>query len=130
MTLDELRELVAATTAEDWSELKPGPVFIYAGGHGTENGEWRLFLDGHHSRAVLKRDLDVGLAWGLTWNEDYEGETWTQHFPDKSATGYYADILWRGDPVSREQYVRGAPRSPASRSAASRPGNSGSVRLA
>jgi len=53
---------------------------------------------------VLKRDLDVGIAWGLTWNKEF-AEPWTQHFADKSATGHYADILWRGAPVSREQYV-------------------------
>jgi hypothetical protein len=105
MTLDELRGLVGATTADDWSELKPGPVHIYSWGDGREDGEWRLFLDGHHSRAVLKQDLDVGLAWGLTWNEDFEGEVWAKHFANPSASGHYADIFWRGVPVSREQYV-------------------------
>ena len=95
--------LVAKTTLGDWSEL-PGPTHIYSIGDGSENGAWRLFLDAHYGRAVLRNHLDVGLAWGMTWNDEFE-EPWTQHFPDKSATGHYADILWRGSLVSRESYV-------------------------
>jgi hypothetical protein len=104
MTLDELRELVTGTQTHDWHELSSGPVFFDGFGQGSENGEWRLFTDSHHGRAVLKANLDVGLAWGLTWRERFE-EPWTQNFADTSATGHYADVLWRGSPVIRELYV-------------------------
>jgi hypothetical protein len=104
MTIDELRERVAGSRRDDWQGLE-GPVllhtfFMVSGGGEPEH----ISHDAHHSRAVLRDDLDVGLAWGLTWEEDFT-EPWTELFANKKAKGHFADLLWRGQPVIRERYV-------------------------
>lgn len=108
MKLEELRELVADTSPDDWHALGSGTTFLTGFAQGAELDQWRLWTDAHHGRASLRSNLDVGLAWGLPWetsaSENFS-EPWVKHFPDAKATASYADVLWRGQPVIREPYV-------------------------
>jgi hypothetical protein len=104
VTLEEIRQQIIDTQPEDWSELLDGPAFLSTIAAGSEHGEWRLFVDEHYGRAVLRSDVGISLAWGLTWREDFE-EEWSKRFADAKASGHYADVLWHGQPVLRELYV-------------------------
>jgi putative aminopeptidase FrvX len=77
------------------------PVFLDTSADGAENGAWRLWTDAHHGRAVLRSNLDIGLAWGLAWSigirEEFE-EPWLQNLADRKAFCQYVDVLWRGYP--------------------------------
>ncbi len=104
MRLDDLRRIVRESEPEDWHDLGGGPTFLNEFCEGSVGEEWRLFHDEYQGRAVLKENIDVGLAWGLPWRKHFS-EPWTQPFADTSASGYHADVLWRGQPVLRERYV-------------------------
>jgi hypothetical protein len=83
MTLDEIRALVAGTTAPDWHALSAD-------------------TDGA-LRAVLRRDLDVALAWGMDGGEPVEPH-WSQTLNPSQVYPHTVEVRYRGQPVDRETY--------------------------
>lgn len=109
MTLDEIRSIVANTTAADWRVLgRDAPTYLnrFREVRGAEE-HWLQHSE-HGARAVLRRDLDVGLAWGM---EDHSsaGESlepdWTSNTLARRATASVVEVLYRGQPVDREVYA-------------------------
>lgn len=108
MTLDEIRSIVADTTAADWHVLSgDAPTYLnrFAEIHGADE-HWLQHSE-HDARAVLRRDLDVGLAWGM---EDRSGgeslePDWTSTTLARRATASVVEVLYRGQPVDREVYA-------------------------
>jgi hypothetical protein len=108
MDLNEIRVIVASSTARDWHILRnlwPGdfiePPF---------DPERLELLQHSHLRAVLLRDLDVALSWALDCNPDAEGGgRWADGLPARpgsaAAWPYGVDVLYRGHPVEREIYA-------------------------
>lgn len=70
----------------------------------SSGGRTWLEHDSHHSRAVLRDDVAIGLAWGLTENDTFE-EDWTTRFPDPKASSAWLEVLYHGQPVDRELMV-------------------------
>lgn len=105
MTLDEIRARIAVTTAADW-HLLGGNVPVYLDKFVQVSGGDNIWLehDSHHSRAVLRDDLAIGLAWGLRENENFE-EDWSSKFPDPKASSDWLEVLYHGQPVDRELIV-------------------------
>ena len=81
--------------------MLPGPAFLESI---SQVGDDRVWAPSHDQRATLKSNVDVGLAWGLVWNEQFS-EPWTRNFPNPVAQGCFADVLWRGVPILREEYL-------------------------
>lgn len=105
MQLAELREMIAASTVEDWNRLHP-PFFrawILYGDQGFESAE------AHSERAVFLNDVDIAIEWGLDrdpYDRD-EHHPWASeaHFPDPAMHSFYADVLYRGQLVDRHMLV-------------------------
>jgi len=98
MRYDEILELIAQSNPEDWNRIADAPLFLY--GFPDEQGDWT-----HHSeRAAYKPDLSVGLAWGLTYREDFK-EDWANLHPDKRAFGEWVDVFYNGMLVHRDVRV-------------------------
>src|ERR1035441_5768152 len=109
MTLDEIRALISASGRDDWSILS-GDAPTYIGRQVERSAEgvrWQEVV-GHDQRGVLKRDIDVGLAWGMTaspYDDDPAEPLWAQSFQDKRVHPHVVEILCRGQPVHREVYA-------------------------
>ena len=108
MTLDEIRKVVAGSGREAWQILKgDAPTYIGRFVERHSDGErWREFLQ-HDQRAVLRRDVDIGLVWGMTadpHNEAVEPH-WTEAFRPREAYPDVVEVLYRGQPVDREVYA-------------------------
>jgi hypothetical protein len=109
MTLDEIRSIVADTTAADWRVLS-GDALTYLNRFGEVRGadEHWLQHSEHQARAVLRCDLDVGLAWGMqnrSSPEEPSGPDWTSNTLAHRATASVVEVLYRGQPVDREVYA-------------------------
>jgi hypothetical protein len=109
MTLDEIRSIVADTTAAHWHVLSgDAPTYLNRFGEIRGADEHWLQHSEHDARAVLRRDLDVGLAWGMedrsSGGESLEPD-WTSTTLARRATASVVDVLYRGQPVDREVYA-------------------------
>jgi hypothetical protein len=103
MTLDEIRAQITASTASGWQPLS-GPVYLPTFVQVSHGENVWLEHNSHHSRAVLRDDVAIGLAWGLTVNESFE-EDWSSRFPDPKASSDWLEVLYNGQPVDRELIV-------------------------
>ena len=109
MTLDEIRSIVAHTTAAHWHVLsEDAPTYLNRFGEVRGADEHWLQHAEHEARAVLRRDLDVGLAWGMEARsngaESLEPD-WTSTTLARRATASVVEVLLRGQPVDREVYA-------------------------
>lgn len=107
MTLEEIRSLIAGTVPSDWKVLAgDAPTYFerFVEMSGSE-GHW-IELGWHQSRAVLRRDLDVGLVWGMdTEHRDEALEPdWAEALGRKEVRARLVEVLYRGQPVDREVY--------------------------
>lgn len=107
MTLDEIRSVVANSGAAAWHLLGgDAPMYI---GRFVERVEerWQEFVQ-HDGRAVLRRDIDIGLVWGMTadpYNEDLEPHWTVGHLQPATVHSHIVEVLYRGQPVDREVYA-------------------------
>ncbi len=109
MTLDEIRSIIAATTAAHWHVLT-GDARTYLNRIGEVRGANENWLQRseHQGRAVLRRDLDVGLAWGMEDRspaEESREPDWTSSTLASRATASVVEVLYRGQPVDREAFA-------------------------
>lgn len=83
MRYDELMRTILQTQAADWVSIEG------------------IYRDGHHGRAVLRADVDVALVWGRDHNqgESWDHESWSHGFPDRKVSGFYVEVLFRGQIV-------------------------------
>jgi hypothetical protein len=113
MTLDEIRSIVANSGKAAWHVLS-GDAPTYLGQfveHASDDEHWQEFFQ-HERRAVLRRDIDVGLVWGMAAHPLVEGESepyeppWTEAFLPGARKTYVnvVEVLYRGQPVDRELY--------------------------
>jgi hypothetical protein len=109
MTFDEIRSIVADSTATHWHVLSGDvPTHVNRFGEVRAADEHLLQQSEHEGRAVLRRDLDVGLAWGME-DRSSAGEAlepdWTSTTLARRATASVVEVLYRGQPVDREAYA-------------------------
>lgn len=108
MTLDEIRSIVADTTATHWHVLS-GDAPTYLNRFGEVRAADAHWLHSEHKgRAVLRRDLDVGLAWGMEDRSSADKAVdpdWTSTTLARRATASVVEVLYRGQPVDRELYA-------------------------
>lgn len=103
MNYDELHQMIRTSTASDWVSLDAGPYFaeatIVAEGQGKK---WVDEVRHHHSRAVLRADLDVSLSWGMEDSMPYY-EEWVDRMggPHVKARRILLDFFYRGAIVDR-----------------------------
>jgi hypothetical protein len=109
MNLDEIRSIVEGSDAAAWHVLS-GDAPTYLGQfveHASDDEHWQELFQ-HERRAVLRRDIDVGLAWGMTADPHHEGESepyWTEAFLPRKVYVHVVEVLYRGQPVDREVYA-------------------------
>ena len=81
MTLEEIRQLVAASKGSDWHLITLG--------QGPE---------GHDERAVYKHDVSLSIEWGREENADFK-EDWLDKF--HGSRSIWVEILHGSKPVDR-----------------------------
>lgn len=111
MTLDELRTLVADSTASDWHRiLKIGPTYRdrFGSWSSPADGTSGVDHDSHVELAVYRPDIDLTIAYGMAENQhdrDLSFE-WSENFPDSKIREIsLVDFFWRGSLVDRLNYV-------------------------
>jgi hypothetical protein len=76
MMLDEIRSTVAGTHAEHWHVLSgDAPTYFYSLGEPLHD-DCNPVRELHMSRAVLRTDIDVGIAWGMSVGENPTEALW------------------------------------------------------
>lgn len=110
MTFDELRTLVADSTASDWHRIvKTGPTYrdrfgAWSGPDDTSG----LDHDTHPEVAVFRPNIDLTIAYGMAENQHDRELTfqWSQSFPDSEVRHIsLVDFFWRGSLIDRLNYV-------------------------
>lgn len=109
MNLCEYENFVQSTSPEDWTVITcwgdGGPVDLGAISPWTRGtASSGIEINSHGMRASLKKNLDVWIAWGFTWNDDYR-EDWANSFPDSRASGHLVDFYCNSSIVFRDRYV-------------------------
>ena len=108
MTKDELIQIIRGSEQADWETIicwgwGSGPSYLNQPIIWTSGDTWGLEVKSHAIRAVYKPDLSLGIAWGL---EHGDGEPlnfdWAK-FPDTQVRASFADVIWNGMLVHREQ---------------------------
>lgn len=109
-TLHEIRSLVRNSSRADWHLIEEGPTYRNRFVSSTGSGDqWRLEEDSHHTVMVYRPDVDLTMAYGMTF--DFRGDgpvrefAWSKVFPDKSVQIDMADIFWRGALIDRVDYA-------------------------
>jgi hypothetical protein len=105
MTFDEIARILERSIPDDWymvPSVSGWDSFVWTMTIVTRypDKDQEVELEGHHSRAVYRPDVGLGLAWGLTSQDEFS-EPWTEVFPDKQASVEYIDVLWNGMLVDR-----------------------------
>ena len=109
MPFDDIGRILEESGPDDW-HMVPARAewdsFIWTLTITTYSADHRqeFELVGHHSRAVYRPDVGLGLAWGLE-SQDSFSEPRTDVFPDKKASGQYVEVLWNGMLVDRFEQV-------------------------
>lgn len=110
--LSEIVGRVTGSRPEDWHRVDAGNVtYLDRLEHGWtyENGVKQSFIEveSHHSRVVMKDDVQIGMAWGVRRDPDGERfhEDWTERFADEQASAAWLDLLYNGQLVDRRMYV-------------------------
>jgi len=110
MTLDEIRDLCSESTPDDWHTIDcwsadAGPAYLDELGPAYLD-EW---VDGDHRfhtrRAVLRSDVTVGLAWGLTVTDSHAPEWTSPHWNPNPGPVQIVETFFQGVLVDREHYA-------------------------
>ena len=112
MTFDEYMSLIRNSRRKDWNVIPcwgagSGPSYrdkFEISAHMGKPPSWELEVHSHGMVAVLKCDISVSIAWGLTSNESFT-EDWANSFPDPHASSSYVDFFHCGALIHRELYV-------------------------
>lgn len=112
MTLDELRDLITDSTADDWHRIiKIGPTYRdrFGAWSSPADNTSGLEHDTHPDIAVYRPDIDLTIAYGMAENQHDRNELtfgWTSAFPDSKIHQInLVDFFWRGSLVDRLNYV-------------------------
>ena len=107
MTLDELLDTCASSSAGDWNVITcwgadSAPSFL---GRVQETApDENTYETSHSMRAAYRPDTCVGIAWGYPLSSDW-AEEWVKVFPDQRASSAYVDFFYNGMLVAREIYI-------------------------
>lgn len=105
MNLEELLSKIENSNASEWTSIDR-PTFaqdiqqVSGGGHPVP---W-VVVDEHHALLVLRTDLRISIALGLTHLENFQ-EDWATKFADRKASSSWVDFRYNGVPVLRELRV-------------------------
>jgi hypothetical protein len=109
-TLQEIRSLVRKSSRADWHLIEEGPTYRNRFVSSTGPGDrWQLEEDSHHTVMVYVHDVDLTMAYGMTF--DFRGHgpdrefAWSKVFPDAAVQIDMADIFWRGSLIDRVDYA-------------------------
>lgn len=104
-------ELIKKTSKQNWKPFinggyGAGPSYLQDLSVWTdgENAFKNLEVKEHYARATCMDDLNMWFAWGYGCNSDFH-ESWTEIFPDRSASSSYIDFFYGCSLVHRELYV-------------------------
>ena len=104
MRLEGLLALITDSDPEEWSQISEGPTYRdYLLEVSSSNHRWTE-INSHHTVMVYKPDIAIGIAFGMTWKEDFK-EVWANKFPDSRADGRFVDVFYNGMLVHRDFYV-------------------------
>lgn len=109
-TLKDIRGWVTQSQAADWHLIENGPTYRSRFSSSTGPGDsWRLEEDSHHTVMVYTPDIDLTMAYGMSFDfYDHGPERvfeWSKIFPDSAVQIDMADIFWRGSLVDRVDYA-------------------------
>jgi hypothetical protein len=105
MKLEEMLSMIENSDAGDWNSIDR-PTFaqdIQQVSGGGNPVRW-VEIDEHHSLMVLRTDLSISIALGLSHSDDFS-EDWACGFADKRATSSWVDFRYNDVPVLRELRV-------------------------
>lgn len=125
MTLQELLDLCAGSSAADWNSVtawgaRSGPSyldrFMAVETRRREDDKdltYELRHEEHSMRAAFKSNVAIGIAWGMYVDPTLDisaaprrfDEDWATNFPDPDATWHFVDFFYCGALVNRESYV-------------------------
>jgi hypothetical protein len=96
VNLTHIMSIVTASRNKDWN-------YISCGSYAMRPSK-RLRPEAHPEMAVFIQDVAISLGFGLPWMDDFQ-EPWVKKFPDRHASGSWADVFYNGALVFRTQYV-------------------------
>ena len=104
MTLDEIHDLIATSSVDDWNVIG-APLFISTSPHEGTGG--RHDVERHEVLGVYKHDVDIAVACGhpTPSSRDDWRPKWAEVFADGSVENCYADVFYRGAHVDRDEVV-------------------------
>jgi len=107
MRLDEILDTVTGSTPDEWAKVNRwGTTFLHEfGSVGFPGGESQLTTDWHSERWVYRPYAAIGLASGMRSHGDRELSFPWATFPDPAVRGFWADVLYHGQLVHREQLL-------------------------
>jgi hypothetical protein len=105
MKLSELKRIVLDSVPADWASI-PSPAGPQWVGEVSSGDQHWLEFRAHHSHYVFREDVRIGLAVGM---EGFQGDRdlvfpWA-NWPDQSVGAYFADVIFNGRVVHREQLL-------------------------
>lgn len=105
-SLEEIRRLVIDSDRErDWHTVITGPYFTDAAD--IDDDTFRM----HSELIVFRADVGLTIQYGLKWGHlarsvEKAQQIWDDaHFPDESASAFYADVFWQGSLIDRVQLI-------------------------
>ncbi|GAA1415233.1 hypothetical protein ACFQZ4_18080 [Catellatospora coxensis] len=108
MKLNDIIKIVLDSVPSDWAILN-GPIGLQtlAEVEIRENGQYqhRVEVHEHHSRWVLREDVQIGLAFGLPARDGLRFEGLDGKFVHPEISSAYASILFNGQPVHQVELL-------------------------
>lgn len=110
MRLDEIKTIIQQSNADGWHVLPTdAATYVHRFSYGSDaRGDGIWGLQEHHTRAVLRENIDIGLVWGLDLEPGADLQPdWAEPLSavNKKVGCNLAEVLYRGQPVDRIQYA-------------------------
>jgi hypothetical protein len=111
MDLETFNQTVNRSQSYDWERVDGGTTYTDSFSASMRGGSdaVELDVDYHHSRAVLRSDIDIAMAWGRDPNRHGSFDrgiklsfSWQKNFPDPEVRALEVDLFYRGSLVRRE----------------------------
>jgi hypothetical protein len=110
MKLQEVLNKIVTSTPADWQRVRsvnvvPCPACTRAVAVHDGGSPDNLNPKTHTQYVVLRNDVDIAMAWGMTAGDGDYHEPWATCCPDPSAWTGFIDIFYQGTLVHRDVYV-------------------------
>lgn len=107
MTLDEIYDLIATSSVDDWNVIGAPLSISSARSASTDGRHDDDVVRSHDVLGVYRPDVDIAVACGHPTPSTRHDQRpkWAEAFADRSVEHCYADVLYRGAHVDRDEVV-------------------------